>query len=53
LEIAGLSDLLKIYDVIEHGVELSYYEGFVKDVKKIEEMIPPKNKLEIFAEKIS
>ena len=48
---AGLSDLLKIYDAIEHGAELSYYAGFVKDVKKFDEMIPPKNKLEIFTEK--
>lgn len=51
--LAGLSDLLKIYDSIEHGAELSYYEGFVKDIKKIDEMIPPKNKLEIFAKKKS
>ncbi|MBS1515614.1 MAG: DUF4288 domain-containing protein [Bacteroidetes bacterium] len=52
-KLAGLSDLLKIYDSIEHGGELSYYEGFVRDIDKIHKMIPPKNELEIFTEKNS
>jgi hypothetical protein len=45
---AGVRELVEIYEELEDGGEIAYFEGHCNSFKKIRKQIPPKNKLSVF-----